>query len=96
MKRAILKISDSYLMQLLSTIKSSYSGIYSVIKNPLPKDTKIVRVSYDDNSTLILLLESEEFAFIEEGWLYPILPAPIMQMQIVQNPAIVPAEETGM
>lgn len=88
MKRAILKITDRYLMDLLSTMKSSYHGNCSVRENALPKDARIVRVSYDDHSILNVLLESEEFEAVEDGQRYPVLPTPIMEFVLVKEAGI--------
>ena len=86
MKRAILKISDSYLMKLLSTMKSFYNGNFSVAKNPLPEDVKIIRVGHDHQMFLSLLLQSDEFEDIKEGELYPVLDLPEIEFVLVKTP----------
>lgn len=76
MKRAVLKMTDDFLMDLLqNTVKTD--KISFKVDRGLPPDARIVRAGYDHTGILHLVLESEEFVDILNGQEYPTLPHPI-------------------
>lgn len=76
MKRAILKVTDCLLIELLKGLQDGPQRRFMVTKNPLPEDAKPVRVGHDGPGVLCILIESEKFDDVEKGKLYPDLPSP--------------------
>lgn len=76
MKRAIIKMTDDFLMSLLKNTFLTDKVSFRVDRG-LPSDTRIVRAGYDHTGILHLVLESEEFVDILDGQEYPTLPSPI-------------------
>lgn len=81
MKRAILVMSDHFVLRFLKASLSADRRIVSIIKHALPSDVKIIRIGHDINGTLRLMLESEEFEDIQYDKPYPVLPAPHIKVE---------------
>ena len=53
---------------------------FKVIANPLPNDSKIIRMSEDiERNTVWLLIQSEKFKDINEAEMIPILDPPVFE-----------------
>lgn len=83
MKRAILVISDKLITDVLKATLTTDRKITSVVKHALPDDVKIIRAGHNNNGTLRLLLESEEFEDIKHDKPYPELPCPHLRAEIL-------------
>lgn len=83
MKRAILVLSDHVMLHFLKALSTTDRKITSIIKHALPDDVKIIRIGYDINGTLRLMLESEEFEDILDDKPYPELPTPYIKVETV-------------
>jgi len=81
MKRAVLIISDVILMEILKCFTFKEGFTYKVIENQLPSDTKVIRMGHDIQGNTYIVLESEEFKDITEGYKYPELKPPIIQLK---------------
>ena len=83
MKRAILKITDQLLVEMFKAFNKMDDQwrVFRVLENPLPDDAKPIRCGFDEQGTLMLVIESDEFDFIEEGYTYPTLEPVIFQVQ---------------
>ncbi len=80
MRRAVLILTDRFLTGMLNVFGPLQEGFsYKIIKNPLPRDVKIVRMGHDVQGNAYILLESEEFEDIIGGCSYPTLESPIIQ-----------------
>lgn len=75
MNRAVLRMTDSFLMAFLNNTMKMDKICLSV-QNGLPPDTKIVRAGHDEQGVLRLVLESVDFPFTHNGDLYPLLLPP--------------------
>ncbi len=86
MRRAVLILSDRFLSGMLNVFGPLQEGFsYKIIKNPLPRDVKIVRMGHDVQGNAYILLESEEFEDIIEGCSYPTLELPVIQTKLLEE-----------
>ena len=83
MRRAILLMTDQFVMNFLKATLTTDREMMAIVKHGLPDDVKIVRFGYDGVGTLRLMLESEEFDDIEDGKEYPELPYPVFKRGII-------------
>lgn len=82
MRRAILLMTDVFILGFLKATTTTDKCVIRVIKHGLPDDVKIVRFGYDGVGTLRFMLESKEFDDIEDGKEYPELPSPIFERKL--------------
>ena len=78
MKRAILKIDDHFLINLLKGLILGPPRSFTVIKNALPGDVKPIRCMIMNSGLLGILIESDSFEDVTEGSEYPILDLPVL------------------
>jgi hypothetical protein len=84
MKRAILRMSDDFVMDFLSIVRASRPYVLEV-KNGIPVDTKIIRAGHDEQGNLGLLLESNSFKDIAHGNKYPDITPPNFTKKYIDN-----------
>lgn len=78
LKRAMLKISDVLLVDILKGLQEGPPRRFKVASNGLPADAKPIRAGHTPDGNLFILIESEEFEDIELGKEYPILRPPCL------------------
>lgn len=74
MRRAVLEITDSLLVEIFKGLEQGFSGKFKIIENGLPGDAKPIRCEIGCNGILRMLIESKTFEDVNDGKAkYPVL-----------------------
>jgi len=83
MKRAILLVTDSFLIGFMQYVKDpNIIRRWKVIENPIPDDAKPIRAFQTKQDGMLgIVLESESFEDVDDCRRYPILPRPVFSSE---------------
>lgn len=79
MRRAILQMTDLFLVELLKPFTHGACRTFEVKKNALPDDAKPVGCVDMGNGVLGVVIESDSFEDVELGKQTPILELPVIE-----------------
>lgn len=65
---------------LVDLCKPGPARFARIVANPLPADATCLRVGYDSDGTLMIVLRSASFAEVEHGGVIPTRPAPTFEI----------------